>query len=58
MRGLLSIAVIALCLAGCSSGSGSQIASGGYRGGTCTNYGGSSLVPSGGGCGGLAQTVF
>lgn len=59
MRGLLSVAVIALLLAGCSGSPTSQVANSTYRG--CTHFGGSSLVPSGGGnCGAFppAQTVF
>lgn len=61
MRGLLSMAVIALLLAGCGSTPSTQVASARYSG--CANFGGSPLVPadtSFGGCGAFppAQTVF
>jgi hypothetical protein len=61
MRGLLSMAVIALVLAGCGGTSSTQVAGARYTG--CTHFGGSSLVPSDSyivGCGAFppAQTVF
>ena len=59
MRGLLSLVVIALLLAGCSGSPTSQVANANYGG--CTHFGGSSLVPTGNGnCGAFppAQTVF
>jgi hypothetical protein len=59
MRGLLSLVVIVLLLAGCSGSPTSQVANSTYGG--CTHFGRSSLVPAGNGnCGAFppAQTVF